>query len=217
MKAIELFELNIKRVSALLDVHKRTYPKGRPVAEGEAADLLRAVIVFEIAALDAYVHKKVMEVVTKIIQDKKRIPEKCVDLITKQFKESDRSRHLLNIAIHDRPERQILKLFEKSLSLQTFQKPEQIQNAFEMMEIKEGWGQIKRSMQPKKGRRKKGRGYDHKKFLLELVERRDDIVHEGDMYLGKKHHSKLKSISRSEVSEGLARLQRIVEALETVG
>lgn len=156
MKAIELFELNIKRVSALLDVHKRTYPKGRPVAEGEAADLLRAVIVFEIAALDAYVHKKVMEVVTKIIQDKKRIPEKCVDLITKQFKESDRSRHLLNIAIHDRPERQILKLFEKSLSLQTFQKPEQIQNAFEMMEIKEGWGQIKRSMQPKKGRRKKG-------------------------------------------------------------
>ena len=38
--------------------------------QGVTADLLRAVIVFTVAALDAYIHKRTIEIITKIIHIK---------------------------------------------------------------------------------------------------------------------------------------------------
>ena len=84
------------------------------------------------------------------------------------------------------------------------------------MDIKNPWKRINQLMKPKRGRKKRGRLPDSKKLVLELVERRNDIVHEGDMYLGKKYHAKLKSISRDFVSYRLKKLRRIVESIHTI-
>jgi hypothetical protein len=216
VNAIELFEQSFSRAEALLHVHKNAYPKGRPTAQGEAADLLRAIIVFEVAALDSYIHKRIMEKVKNIIKSKRRLPHACIPLVTRSQKQNEIPQDLIGIALSKKPENEILKRLRRGLYLQTFQKPDKIDEAFKMMELKSPWAQINKLVRPKRGPKKKGRKQDSRKFIADLVERRDDIVHEGDVYVGKKFHGKLKKISRTEVANGLQSLKRIVEAMEKI-
>lgn len=216
MKAIQLFEVNIQRSEELLGLHKKIFPVGRPVSKGPPAELLRAVVVFVVAALDAYIHKRITEVVASILHFKKRVPEKCVERISKRFKEKDGYREILNLALQKDPKNRILHFLEESLAPLTFQKPEQIQTALDMMEVENPWKQINRFLQPTRGRKKKGRRPEAKTFLLSLVARRDDIVHKNDMYIGKKYHGKIKPITRKEVTYSLNRLRQVVFAIEKI-
>lgn len=218
MKAIELFGLNIQRSEELLEVHKNSYPHGRPTQKGPAADLLRAVIVFSMAALDAYIHRRIVEAVKRVLTLRKRVPEKCIDQISKKFKEKDGYREILNLSIQKNPENRILRLLNESLSPMTFQKPEQIKLLFEMAELQEetSWKQINRFLKNRPGKKKKGRKRDAKSILLSLADRRNDIVHEADMYFSKKYQGKIKSINRKEVRDDLGKLRRIVLAIEKI-
>lgn len=219
MKAIELFQVNIQRATELLDIHKKSFPRGRPASTGPAADLLRATIVFGLAALDAYVHKRIIEVVKKILQQKNKVPEKCVAFVVRSLKEKEdmgKYRAVLNLAVQKDPSAKILGLLESSLSIRTFQKPEQIKLAFEMMDIKDGWKQINKLVKLKRGRKKRGRSPDTMKFLLELANRRDAIVHKSDMYTSTKYHGKIKLISRRVVKESLHKLHRIILATDKI-
>ncbi len=62
MRACDLFQKNIERCKALLELHRVVIPRGRQVVHGEAADILRATIVLAVAALDFYFHKRIVEV-----------------------------------------------------------------------------------------------------------------------------------------------------------
>jgi hypothetical protein len=216
MKAIELFEVNIQRSEALLKLHKDSFPIGRPISEGPPADLLRAIIVFEIAALDAYVHKRIIEVLKRFMFIKKVIPEKSISVITKKFKDRDGYREILNLAIQKNPENKILHLAEDSLSFMTFQKPNDIILLFDLINIKNAWKEIDKFLIPSVGRKKKGRKQEAKGILLSLSLRRDEIVHKNDMYVSNKYHGKIKPIGRKEVADSLGRLRRIVFAIEKI-
>jgi hypothetical protein len=216
MKAIEIFEKNINRSLDLLEVHKQAYRRGRPVSGGESDDLLRSSMVFGMAALDSYFRKRTMEVVLNIITKEKRIPEPCVELITKTIKKDNALRTLINIALQDRPHKIIMRLFERSLAKKTFQKPDDINEAFEMMNLVDGWKDINKAVNIKPGPKRKGRKPDTKKIILDIAQRRDAIVHEGDLYLSDKHHGKVKIITRTEVENGLRMLKRIIEAAEKI-
>lgn len=216
MKAIDLFQSQLTRTIKLLDIHKSSYPKGRPVKEGEAADLLRMVVVFAVAALDAYMHIRIVECVSRIMNKYKRLPEKCVNLICGKFKQAEQGRELIKIALKRSPGKALLGMLRRDLAFETLQKPEQINSAFEMMEISDPWNRIAKLVNLKRGPKRKGRKESARKCILELVRRRDDIVHEGDVYIGRKHHGKVKEIQRSEVKNNLTKLQRIVEAIEKI-
>lgn len=216
MKAIELFQLNIQRAEKLLDIHKKAHAKGRPTSGDEADDLLRAVVVFSISALDAYLHMRVAQVVNEIIYKKKRIPEKSIGYIEKTIKEEDRSRELLKIAISLHPNQKIIQLLKKSLAVVTFQKSEQIQKAFAIMDVKNPWKRLDKFLIPKKGRRKKGKRQSCRTFFDEISNRRDDIVHEGDVYISPKYHGKLKVIRRTWVNDSVEKLKRIIIGIEEI-
>jgi hypothetical protein len=216
MNAIELFTINVQRAEDLLKVHKMSFPRGRPVSTGEPADLLRAIVVFEVAALDSYIHKKIVDVVDGILNREKRLPDRCVSHITRSIKQNELSRELMKLALHTKPMREILKRLEKSLAVQTFQKPEQIEEAFQMMEIRDPWTKIDQLVKPRRGRKKKGRKPQSRLFISKIAERRNAIVHEGDIYLGKKYHGKPRPIARSDVERGSDKLKRIVEAIENI-
>ena len=214
MKAIELFELQIRRIDSLVGIHKTSFPKGRPNSEGGAGDLLRMVIVFAVAALDAYIHMRVIECVSKIMDRYKRLPEQCANFVVKLFKDEDRARELIKIALKSDPKRTLLGALQRSLVVQTFQKPDQISLAFKMMEITEPWQKIDRSINVRTGPKRKGRKESSRIFISKLVRRRDDIVHEGDFYISNRSQGKVKKIQRSEVIVQLKKLQRIVESIE---
>lgn len=218
MKAIEQFKINIQRAKELLVIHKASYPRGRPVAKGPAADLLRAVIVFSVAALDAYISKRIIEVVSQRMQKDRKISDKCVDYIIGNYKDKDANRILVSIAIQEKPYKKILNLFAIGIQRKTFQKPKELEDAFRMMDINvtEMWQKINKKIKPIKGPKRRGRRPLAEGILSNLAKRRDSIVHECDMYFGKKHNSKLKPISRATVARDVNSLDRIIIAIDLI-
>jgi hypothetical protein len=216
MKAIELFKINIQRTQELLDMHRQKYPRGRPASEGPQADLLRAVIVFEVAALDAYIHKRTIESVKTIMHYKKRVPESCVNIVETKFKEKDGYRELLNISLQKDPETRVVHLVEEALQAKSYQKPKIIETAFKMAEIKEPWKKINKILRFNRGPRGNRHRPGAQKILSDLADRRDEIVHRNDMFISKKHHGKIRPISRRQVNESFGALRKIVFAIEKV-
>ena len=214
MRAIELFEINIQRSEKLLKLHKDFYPLGRPASEDAPAELLRAVIVFMVAAMDAYISKRTIEVLRKFIYHKGKVPEKCTSLITKKYKEKDGYRELLNIAVQKNSGTKIIHKVEESIQFMTFQKPDQVEIVFSMGEVADPWNKVDKLVN--KGSRKKGRKQNVVRFLQALTKRRDEIVHNNDMYMSNKHHGKIKSISRKQVEEDLKKLRKIVFSIEQI-
>ncbi|MEK7644931.1 MAG: HEPN domain-containing protein [Patescibacteria group bacterium] len=216
MRAIEFFILNIQRSEELLKLHEEKFPIGRPASKGVTADLLRAVIVFTVAALDAYIHKRTIEIITKIIHHKKRVPERCVERIRGKFKDKDGYKELTNLIIQKDPTKRLINFLEESLGSVTFQKPESIQMAFSMMEINDGWKQVNKFLSIKPGRKKKGRRADVRGIVATMAERRDSIVHRNDVYYGNKHHGKVRPITRKEVRDNLETFRAVVYAIEHI-
>lgn len=208
MKAIDLFEINIQRAEKLLKIHESAHAKGRPPSTGESDDILRAVVVFAVSALDAYFHMRITEVVRKIIYKNKRIPHKSVSYIEKNFPQEKRVAELLKIAIGNRPHQDIIKLLEKSLSGLTFQKPEQLEKGFGIMDINDPWKKL--------NHRLKLKGGTPKAFLIGVSNRRDDIVHEGDVYISPKYHGKLRKINRTWTRDCLKKMRELVGIIEIV-
>jgi len=215
MRAIDFFELNIRRSEGLLQIHRRSYSRGRPSSTQEAQDVLRAVIVFSVSAFDSYLHMRVTEVVRKIMYKHRRVPEKAVSYITKSIKDDDLSRQLLNLSLSIQPEKRISHLLEKSLSGTTFQKPQQVEIALRLMEIKEPWRKIDALS---RYRRRSGRqaGQTSRTFLTIISNRRDDIVHEGDVYVSNRYHGKMRTIGRKYTADSLKRFRKIVSSIEKV-
>lgn len=225
MKAIDLFEKTIGRSKEMLKTHEGAYKTGRPEREGVAADLLRSIVVFSVASFDAYLHKKVVEVVGKIIGSEKRVPEKVINVIISQIKKQNGdekdltrvSRGLLEIAINKDPITRIKQLFEKGNSGKTFQKAEHVITVCRMMEIEDIWKKINTKISSsKKGPKTKGRKPDYSVFLDKFTERRDAIVHETDTYSSKKYHGDLRKITRTEVRDGIKKLEKIASAIEKI-
>jgi hypothetical protein len=217
MKAIELFRRNLKRCNDILDVHRRIY-KTRPAKEDViASDLLRAILVFEVAALDGYVHKRIVEVVGSIVEKKKSFPKNSLERLVSTMKEECRCSELINIGMNNNnPKKAYLKLFEMGISRQTYQGVCEIDSALRMMDVEEFWNKIKCEMTAKRGPKLKGRKEDVKIFLKELVDRRNKIVHEGDLISGKKMHGKFRSITRKYIARSLDKINKFVEGFDIV-
>ena len=85
-----------------------------------------------------------------------------------------------------------------------------------MMEISDPWQKIDRSINVRTGPKRKGRKESSRIFISKLVQRRDDIVHEGDFYISNRSQGKVKKVHRYEVIVQLRKLQRIVEIIEKI-
>lgn len=217
MKAIEIFNKNIERCEALVDIHRATQQRGRQPSHGELADILRAVVIFEVAAIDSYFHHKILEKVEEIIEKGSRLSEKCVNRIAKNFRKENLAVELLAIAFDENRKQKILELLKNVLKNETFQKPEKISEALEMMGTKNPWSKINKRTSRGRGRTRLGRFRDSRKFIKELAEKRDNITHEGDFYpQGRRYHGRLRPIKRSKVEGTVERLKSFIQAIEAI-
>ena len=217
MQSIQLFQVNFQRIEELIDFHRTRFPVGRPVAGGPEADLLRATLVFGVASFDAYLHRRIIEVV-KMMLLRKKISKQSINKILSALKMSDSERagYLINSIVRGDASKEILRLFEDSLDFKTFQNPQQIEDGFDMMEVKDVWRKLTRHSRPSTGPRRRGRAPQVKTFLKELTDRRNEIVHKNDMYFGDRYHGRIRPIGRNYVDTSLKRLRRIVYAIEKI-
>lgn len=215
MKALDLFEINFQRAKELVALHRSNYSRGRPVAGGSGDEILRSAVVFAVASLDAYLGMRASQVVDQIIFKRRPLPERATSYVERGLKDHDLARILLNIALSANPRKQIVKRLENILSKETFQKPHQVEEALKIMGVNNPWRTLDRCLAPVRGPRRRGQ-YSCKKFLLDLTNRRDNIVHQGDVYISPKHHGKLKPISRTQTDEWLKKLRKVVLTIEQI-
>lgn len=226
MKAREIFETNFNRAEELLKLHKSAQPKGRPALPSTADDILRAAIVFASAALDSYMHKRTEEVVARIILEKGRVPIKCIAHLLRTIpkdpsnsgNEGRVAKYFIELGLKKAPHKKLVNLITKVLAGETFQDVNQIDHALDIMEVanKKRWATIGLKMRSKHSPAKYLKGLNPKQFLNDLYEERTRTVHVGGLYTSKKHHGKIRKISRTHVDQVLKKLRRVVDAIEAV-
>lgn len=145
-----------------------------------ASELLRAALVFGVAATDRYFHDVVIHYSSKILNRKDEDVPKRFKKIKISVIEANRA---VMKRVRDpkaRPGHILKKAIQDELFHLTFQGSNEIDTAVNMLGIKDFWGKIsgiKHSL---------GTAQELKNYLDEYAHRRNQIVHEADRYKGPK-------------------------------
>jgi hypothetical protein len=129
MNAFDAFSKTLERAQSLVDIHSAAFPKGRPPKTGEPADVLRAVVVFAVAAVDSYIHDKITENAVRIVvccsKKGSGFPGHLIDVM----KPAITTEKALTLIYRKRPDQEIQKIMRQHLSERTFQDPGKIEGA----------------------------------------------------------------------------------------
>ena len=163
IQANENFEANIERSEAIRQVHAAL--SGQVTAVIDLSDLLRFEIVQAVSALDCLIHDIVLIGMLEIIQGTRTE--------TNNFLKYSLT---METAIQYKKNSDTL-LVEREIrnrhSYQSFQRPDKISEAFRLFSSIDLWGELELKMGiPKK---------ELKQRLVLIVDRRNKIVHEGDL------------------------------------
>lgn len=209
MKAYDAFKLTLARAQSLVDLHEKSFPKGRPPESGEPPDLLRAAVVFAVAALDSYMHDKIAENVVRIVSCCGRKGGGFPGNLLEALKSGLSLEKSLVLIYRKRPDHEIKRIMEQYLSERTFQDPGKIEAALKYIGLSDLWEPLRLRLHLTSKEK-------CRKFLVHYVKRRHCIVHEGDVYKSKKHHHKLKAISRPYARNCVNDVKRFVQELDAV-
>lgn len=138
-------------------------------------DLCRFALVTAVAALDAYMHWLVFVRLSAVRHDtdlpkslaRLEIPFSDLAALADAFVEAQQDERAV------RPWVQVKNTMQKQLLLQTFQSYDQVGNAFALAGVEKAWTKVAADMQVPSS--------DVKTKLNQLVHRRNQIVHEGDI------------------------------------
>ena len=209
MKAITAFKKTIERADSLLKVHRAKYPKGRPPASSESADILRSAIVFAVAALDSYIHDKIVENIMPIIRHYGKKGHGFPGYLIKILEPKISTEKALVLLHRPRYDYEIVKIVREYNSERTFQDPGKIEKGLQILGIDDLWEplrkQLKVSSKPKA-----------KKYLTPFIKRRNQIVHEGDLYKSYKYRHRLRVMSRNIAEECIDHVKKFGFAIDTI-
>ncbi|MBM3880404.1 MAG: hypothetical protein FJ280_01045 [Planctomycetes bacterium] len=202
MTAKEAFGATINRARGLIALHQELCPIGAP--RQEYADILRAAVVFAVSAMDAYFHDKIGEKVVPLVRMKagRNLPGKLVETI-RAGTTHDR---LIEIMLEERPLAHVATIVRRSLADATIQNVGKIDNALKVLGCEDAWFHAAKTLGTS---RKK-----IKKIVQPYVDRRHDIVHEGDLGKGKKNKHSLKRITRPYTATAVDRIENFVQAVD---
>ncbi len=201
MEPAAVFVKNLGRARGLLGLHVRLHGRpGRP--EQHTPDLLRAVVVLGVAALDAYVHQKVVGAITR---GRLSSPPEPLKARVKELVKKDPDLPI-NLAIAPAPFEALLTPLVESIYKETYQDPGTVERAFELVGIPGIWASVANAL-----------GEDEttvKRRLAEFVQRRHAIAHEADIRRGR--GTRTAPITRAYAEECLDFLEKVVRGMETV-
>ena len=209
MNAFDAFNRTLERAQSLVDVHCVSFPKGRPPKGGEPDDLLRAVVVFAVSAVDSYIHDKIIENVVRIVvycgKRGSGFPGHLIDVM----KSAITTEKALTLIYRKRPDQEVQKIMRQHLSERTFQDPGKIEAAMRYLGLSDLW-------EPVRVRLRLSSKDRAKKFIQSYVNRRHHIVHEGDIYKSKKYRHQLRPITRPYARNCVRDVKKFVKVLNDV-
>ncbi len=212
MAALSVFEKNIERAKDLFSAHRTTFPKGKPPANW-GADILRSSLVFAVAALDAYMHDKIAEVIPAMIEKRgSNMPGGFIGVMKEQVSYEK----LLHIPFKDRPAEHFRTAIKRHYSTQTIQSPREIEKAIGILGISEFWYKLAREVNRRPGRVKKYGKKTIKEFIQSYIQRRHCIVHEADLFTSKKHNNTKRPLKIGFVKNAINHISIFVHAVEKI-
>lgn len=204
MKARESFLRNVERCRTLLQIHRKCWPR-RPARQGD--DLLRAVVVLAVSALDSYLHDIVIENAPRVLMAYAKghtaAPGKLIDAL----KPSLNPETCLKLIGRGRPDEEIRKLVSKHVAERTFQEPGDIEKALRLIALDDFWEYLRKRL-------RLARKSEAREYLVRYVVRRHRMVHEADAYKSKKFHGQLRRINRPFAVGCVTDVARFVNALD---
>jgi hypothetical protein len=175
-------------------------------------DLLRAALAMGISALDRYLHERVVKRVIVGLRAKqlKRAQEALTIPATLALKMTEALRKAAKAKQTVRPANQLRIALQESLHTRTFQSWREIEEAFELIGVSGLTGKLQTAY----GNGDMG---PIKKQLGLLVQRRNFIVHEGDLVRHERGGQvRVHAITRKYVEDSLDFLDTLVAHLETI-
>lgn len=184
--------------------------RGRLTAENE--DLLwlpRSAIVISISALDAYVHAVLYERIPNVISSG-NLPDPLAKALSSimTVKDGNSFRNALPIITSSTPQAELAaRLRIRTLEFSSYQAPEKIQAAYEMIGHNEIFGSVA-ALWPGPN----SSADDLKRILANYVKRRNQIAHEGD----REANGEVRHIQPQYADKVAGYVQRLVNRLNRV-
>jgi hypothetical protein len=175
-------------------------------------DLLRASLAVAVSALDRYVHERVVKRVIaslrsrtlRAAQERLRIPATLALRMTEELRRAARAGHGI------RPANQLRIALQEALHRRTFQSWREIEEAFELI----GIGGLTGRLQAAYG---VGNISPVKHQLNNIVQRRHQIVHEGDLIRHQRGgQTRVHPIAKKYVHDSLDCIDAFVGHLDTI-
>lgn len=209
MKAFDIFQKNIGRAENLFALHRAVFQRGRPPKEW--ADILRAALIFAAAALDAYMHDKLVEIVPRVIKDtRNRLPGNLIDILKSNGITYESLIEMLFSGNHERRFREAIK---KHYAERTIQDIGDIDKVVKNLGISDFWFSLAKAINKRKGRIRKINKEGVKDFIQSYIYRRHKIVHEADLWSGR---MRLRPITVEFTKRGIERIKIFVEKFDAV-
>jgi len=209
MKTIDAFEKTIARAESLVDLHRSAFPRGRPPASGEHLDILRAAVVLSVSALDSYIHDKIVENVVRVVVHCGKKQSGFPGYLLEALKNRLPIDKALALIYRKRPDQEIQKIIRQHLAERSFQDPGKIASALRYLGLQDLWDPLRRRLRLTSKKKAK-------EFVVPYVKRRNQIVHEGDVYKSKKYRHKLRAISRPFAQRSVTDIGKFVRALDVI-
>lgn len=173
-------------------------------------DMLRSALVMGVAAVDTLMHTVVFRAIENSAD---ALPAAIGDKLTIGFGEvarlADAAKAVQRNGKTWRPWVQVKNLLHTRLLKQTMQSPREIEDAMAMAGIKKGWTSTADAM---------GESVSAVKTMLgKIVQRRNQIVHEGDFHrLVRPQKIRLRVVDGAAIAADLTWLGRLIDALAEV-
>lgn len=164
------------------------------------SDLYRASLVMTVSAMDAYFHAKVLRYV--VAQSKKHDPSASLMNLKVMVSDFIRGNNM------ERRNSALRSAVARQLSYQSFQSPEKISDALNLIGVKDIWTKVAKELKMNKD--------DVKKSIKAIVDRRDKIAHEGDVFQSKKTRNAHRNIHPKDIRDALDLIDRVIKAAENV-
>jgi len=204
----QVFEKNLGRAETLVNIHKTLSGGGRGRPPEHTSDLLRSAVVTAVAAMDAYLHDIISQKVVPTIRARRKRKEGFPGKLVKLIKDELSHEKMIDAMCNKRPLAIIGTTVKKNLDERAFQNPGRIENGLRLLGIDDLWFKIGQELEVSKE--------DAKNYIITYTNRRNQIVHKGDLSNAKKTKNRLAPIKRQFARDAIESIGKFTEALNTI-
>jgi len=206
MEAIRAFNKTLERSDSLLALHRSISPTGRPSTCHGMPDILRAIIVLSVAALDSYFHDKLIENLMRVVLHCGKRGDGLPGALKDALGPKLNVEKAITMLCRSRWDEEIRRIMADHLSVESYQNPRQIEKGLKLLGIDDLWEPLRLSLSLSSKQKAK-------EYVIAYVTRRNQIVHEGDLYKSKKYRHKLRHISRPFAEKCISCIKEYVGAI----